>query len=199
MKKVIIILFLIGYNCFSQTLQPTEHKIMYDSVMTELDQHPDFQQKNFTLGWHWYRGYKMSDALNMNQIHLSIDQTKQYTEIAKNANMILNVGYIGHHWLLNGWSIAYNIAFQYEPTYKVDLSKPETSFVPRQYDTTRYAFGFGTVKGIIDTASGSDNYDRLQLYQSDTNVVNKIVLADPWVSDGVKMRIERNTALQIAQ
>lgn len=161
MRKIIIILMtlIIGVNCFSQTKQPVKQKLNYLGNLIYLDENSDFHQSSFVLGWHWYSGYKMSSALSVNQIHVNSEVPNglgglrylnpNIERIAHNANMTLTTPWISsNHWV--GYPIANNIAFLYEPTYKVDLSKPAESFVPRQYDTTKYAFGFGTVRGFID-------------------------------------------------
>mgnify|MGYP001369306094 CR=1 FL=1 len=203
MRNVVIILlaFVIGVNCFSQTKQPVKQKLNYLGNLIYLDENSDFHQNSFVLGWHWYSGYKMSSALSVNQIHVSSEVPKyefgplrylnpEIDRIAHNANMTLTTPWISsNHWV--GYPVAYNIAFLYEPTYKVDLSKPAESFVPRQYDTTRYAFGFGTVRGFIDNTYGNENYDRLQLFNNDS-IRNQVVLADPWVCNDLATIIAPN-------
>ena len=209
MRKIVIILMalVIGVNCFSQTKQPVKQKLNYLGNLIYLDENSDFLQNSFVLGWHWYSGYKMSSALSVNQIHVNSEVALyQYgplrylnpniDRIAHNANMTVNTPYIGHHWHPgNGWFISNNIAFQYEPTYKVDLTKPADSFVPRQYDTTRYAFGFGTVRGLIDNTYGNENYDRLQLFNNDS-IRNQVVLANPWVCNDLATIIQCDTTPQ---
>lgn len=200
---VILIVLFIGLNCFSQTKQPVKQKLNYMGSLIYLDENSDFHQNSFVLSWHWYSGYKMSSALSVNQIHVNSEVPNglgglrylnpNIERIAHNANMTLITPWISsNHWV--GYPVAYNIAFQYEPTYKVDLSKPAESFVPRQYDTTRYAFGFGTVRGFIDNTYGNENYDRLQLFNNDS-IRNQIVLADPWVCNDLATIIQCNTTL----
>ncbi|MFA5511699.1 MAG: hypothetical protein WC313_04545 [Candidatus Kapaibacterium sp.] len=199
MKNIIvfIIALLISVNLSAQTKQPGQKKLNYFGSNIYLDQHQDFKQSGFVFGWHWYNSYKLSQVLGVNMIHVDSEDpflspryfnpvTRRY---ADNAKMIINAPYIGHHWQYNDkWSVSHNIGFLYEPTYKVDLTDPAGTFVPRKYDTTRYAFGFGTVKGFIDTTNGSVNYNRLQLFDNDS-IRGQVVLAEPYVSDGLSTRI----------
>ena len=78
MRKIVIILlaFIIGVNCFSQTKQPVKQKLNYLGNLIYLDENSDFHQNSFVLGWHWYSGYKMSSALSVNQIHVNSEVPK---------------------------------------------------------------------------------------------------------------------------
>ena len=126
-------------------------------------------------------------------------------QIAHNTYLVLNSPYIGYTWSENSmyrdrtgvqrnapWSISHNIGYEYEPTYKVNLADPAAGgrWEPRQYDTTGYAFGFGTVRGYISNNQNDPNYDRLQLYPD--SLAGEIVLAEPWVSTGLSSIAQRN-------
>jgi hypothetical protein len=176
--NIIIISFFIAMNLLSQTFQPKQQKLNYLGYNIYLDSHQDFKQDSFELGWHWAAGYKMSKSLSINQIHVSTEfpaykegplyyinpnfLDTMHIRIANNAKMIMNTPYISaSHW--SGFPISRNLAIQYEPTYQVDLSTPAQSFERKPYDTTKYAFGFGTVRGFIPIDSTDINYNRLLL------------------------------------
>ncbi|MEN6510426.1 MAG: hypothetical protein ABFD00_01155, partial [Chloroherpetonaceae bacterium] len=223
----IILSILLFMPVISQTYQPTKQKLVYKTKEMFIDTNQDFKQNKFTLGWHWANGFKMSQALSINEImaygggsydyngnrvpYLHPDSTPR---MAHNTNLIISSPYIGYTWSVNSmyrdtigstdtlhpliahtngfWSVSHNIAFQYEPTYRVNLAAPAENWEPRQFDTTGYAFGFGTVRGYISSIQNDPNYDRLQLFQD--SLVNQAVLAEPWISNDLASiaQVERN-------
>jgi hypothetical protein len=212
LKESLVVLIMLSIfttlQVNAQTYQPQEQKLFYGGDSVYLDTHPDFKQRNFVLGWHWGNGYKLSSALDINEIMIwgggrydyfgkkvNYQHPDSTPQIAHNTYVVLNSPYIGYTWsessmyrrndsvFANGsWSISHNIAYEYEPTYKVNIGDPSEGgkWKPRQYDTTGYAFGFGTVRGYISNNHNDPNYDRLQLYPD--SLAGEVVLANPWVS-----------------
>jgi hypothetical protein len=72
------------------------------------------------------------------------------------------------------------MGMQYEPTLEVDTADP-FDFSPRLGDTTRPIFGFGYIRGYIETNSNNDNFNRLQLFTD--SLENGVVLSEPWVNN----------------
>ncbi|HOV91623.1 MAG TPA: hypothetical protein PLC04_00885 [Candidatus Kapabacteria bacterium] len=222
LKESLVVLIMLSIfttlQVNAQTYQPQEQKLFYGGDSVYLDTHPDFKQRNFVLGWHWGNGYKLSSALDINEIMIWGGGRYDYNgnkvnyinpnsppQIAHNTYLVLNSPYIGFTWSENSmyrdrngvhtnapWSISHNIAYEYEPTYKVNVADPTEGgkWKPRQYDTTGYAFGFGTVRGYISNNQNDPNYDRLQLYPD--SLSGEIVLAEPWVSTGLSSIAQRN-------
>ena len=203
MKKVIFLLIIANISIFAQNFQPAQRKVNYLGNNIYLNTHTDFKQNKFTLGWHWHHGKRMSEALSVNQPHLAthlpdngpgtIINPNTNIKIANNSNMILYAPFLcSNIWWAEGWnkSVSDNIGVRYEPTYRVNIDDPYNTFIPRQYDTTRYAFGFANVKGEIPTNRYDPNYDRLILRKNNANVVNQIVLSEPWKSNILRSKME---------
>jgi len=206
---ILNILTILQVN--AQTYQPQKQRLFYRGDSVCLDTHRDFKQHNFVLGWHWGYGYHLSRALNINEIMIWGGGRYDYNgdkvlypnpdenpRIAHNTYLVLNSPYIGYTWSensmwrdINGvhhnmsWSISHNIAYEYEPTYKVNLSDPTEggNWKPRANSSDSYAFGFDTIRGYISNNQNDPNYDRLQLYPD--SLVAETVLANPWVSNGL--------------
>jgi hypothetical protein len=186
MKNMIIILMLILISItdlYCQTYEPSKIQMEYKGSNVYLDEHPDFETDEFILGWHWYSGYKMSKALKMNMIHVYSEASGRYLNpnldtIAHNAYMIVCVPHIGHHW--HGFPLSNSIGMQYEPTLEVDTADP-FDFSPRLGDTTRPIFGFGYIRGYIETNSNDENFNRLQLFTD--SLENGVILSEPWVNN----------------
>ncbi len=223
MRKTLLILIALIFtlNCFSQTFQPTKQMLHYDNNLMFLDTNQDFKQNKWTLGWHWDNGFKMSQALNVDEImfrsgggnevimyrdtvdsiprmhyyisRISYQHPDSIPRLAHNANLVIRSPYLSPHWILNGWNIAANATMEYEPTYHVNLSNPTANWSPRPNDTTGYAFGFGYVRGYISDSPSDLNYNRLQLFNQDS-IRNQIVLKDPWVCNDLSTTIQCDTA-----
>ena len=79
MKNIIVFILalLISVNLSAQTKQPGQKKLNYLGSNIFLDQHQDFKQSNFVIGWHWGSMKVLSRALLMNQGDIST--TKEFS------------------------------------------------------------------------------------------------------------------------
>jgi hypothetical protein len=79
MKNMIIISMLIFISItglYCQTYEPSKIQMEYKGSNVYLDEHPDFEADEFILGWHWRYAQRMSNALEMDQVHVgSTDNT----------------------------------------------------------------------------------------------------------------------------
>ncbi|MFA5511701.1 MAG: hypothetical protein WC313_04555, partial [Candidatus Kapaibacterium sp.] len=181
-------------NLSAQTKQPGQKKLNYLGSNIFLDQHQDFKQSNFVIGWHWGSMKVLSRALLMNQGDIST--TKEFSfysegDFNTNTNYFVRAyydtvidgqpkeGYLYSHCLYDNF-IVFTNGMTYDPTLYLN---PTNLFElnKRLGDSQNPIFGFLNKRGRVLIDSSDENYSRLII--DGDSLINEVVLSEPWLSN----------------
>ncbi|ROL62168.1 hypothetical protein D9V86_02000 [Bacteroidetes/Chlorobi group bacterium ChocPot_Mid] len=170
-----IICFLFSVcNLLAQDYEPTPITFSFGTY-TNVNLSPDlhyFKQNKFLLEWQWGGGKRISQALNINEIHHDVSLSA--SEIVDTCDIICIQTYATHCYgseKLNARGV------HYEPTLKI--TNPGV-FQTRAGDNTNPVFGFKQTRGQILPLSDSSNQDYSRLIIEGDSLKDSVILSDPW-------------------
>ena len=179
-KIIISLLIIASGNLLSQNNEPNALEFTYlhnGSDTTSILSPELFPQQRFMLGFQWGGTKTMKTALGFNSkqggwINNCYDSKDEYLD---DEELIVLVDGISTN--KRDGSCLNSMAIEYEPTLEIDSPG---DFKTRDSDPANPVFGFQNVKGRILSSPDSINYSRLILESDSVEIVDSIVLSEPW-------------------
>lgn len=187
MRNIICVLLVVLNICnaYSQDSEPSGWSFIWDSDEIPKPFNTDsIEQKSMLTGFQWSSTLNMNNALLNNTF-----ATQGYDSLEAGSSRTYPLLFINQptwmdnkYYVIGAWFAPF---MQYDPALFIDSPG---DFYTRPGDPSDPVFGFMNIKGrILDESDSTDtNYSRLILEKDSLNLLDSIVLSEPWLNNVIK-------------